>query len=53
MFHFNVLKYLLQVFLHDPADIPLVRDLGFAVVPGLHAIIGVTYTQVNHFSCHH
>ena len=36
----------LQVFLYDQEEFPMVRDLGFAIAPGLRAIVAATYTQV-------
>ena len=33
--------------LHDPDEVALMKDLGFAVGPGTHAFVGVKQTQVN------
>ena len=36
-----------QMLLHDPDEVALMKDLGFAVGPGTHAFVGVKQTQVN------
>ncbi len=36
-----------QVFLHEPNDVPMVRDLGFVISPGVHALVGVQYSNVS------
>ena len=35
-----------QMLLHDQYDLPLMKDLGFAVAPGTHSLVGVKQTQV-------
>lgn len=35
-----------QIFLYSHGEVPFVRDLGFAVGPGDHALVGVTLSQV-------
>lgn len=30
-----------KIFLHDAKELPLVRDLGFAISPGTHALVGI------------
>ena len=35
------------MFLHDQKELPLVRDLGFNIAPGRHALIGVQRAQVS------
>ncbi len=37
---------LLQVFLHTARELPQVRDLGFAIPPGTHALVGVRLNEV-------
>ena len=32
--------------LHDPDEAPLVRDLAFALAPGSHNLLAVTYNKV-------
>lgn len=36
----------LQVLLHDSTEVPLVKDLGFAVGAGTHALVGVKRKEV-------
>ena len=36
-----------KVFLHPPEEIPMVRDLGFAVPPGRHSLIAVRSSMVS------
>ena len=36
-----------KVFLHSKEDVPEVRDLGFAVSPGTHALVGVRLNAVS------
>ena len=38
-----------KVFLHSKEDVPEVRDLGFAVSPGTHALVGVRLNAVSIF----
>ena len=40
------------MFLHDRKELPMVRDLGFAVPPGRHSLIDVRYSSVSqvHYS---
>ena len=35
------------MFVYNQSEIPFVRDLGFAIGPGVHALAATTYTQVN------
>ena len=35
-----------QVFLHTSKELPQVRDLGFAIPPGTHALVGVRLNEV-------
>jgi len=45
--------YAIQVFLHPKQELPQVRDLGFAIAPGVHALIAVRLNevqQITHFS---
>ena len=35
-----------QIFAYNQTEVPQVRDLGFAVGPGQHALVGVTVSQV-------
>lgn len=30
-----------QVLLHDPNEVPLVKDIGFAVAPGTHTLVAI------------
>ena len=36
-----------KILLHDPRETPLVGDLGFAVAPGTHTLIGVKREEVS------
>ena len=36
----------IKVFLHAVNELPEVRDLGFAVPPGSHALVGVRLNEV-------
>jgi len=36
----------IQVFLHPKQELPQVRDLGFAIAPGVHALIAVRLNEV-------
>ena len=38
---------IMQVFLHPADEIPMVRDLGFAVPPGRHSLIAVKASVVS------
>ena len=31
----------IKMLLHDSADTPLVKELGFAIAPGTHTLVGV------------
>ena len=42
--HFFLLST--QIFAYNQTEVPQVRDLGFAVGPGQHALVGVTVSQV-------
>lgn len=42
--------FLPQVFLHAQNELPQVRDLGFAIAPGLHALVGIQRNDVRIFS---
>ena len=37
----------IKVFLHAVNELPEVRDLGFAVPPGSHALVGVRLNEVH------
>ncbi len=37
-----------QVFLHTAKELPQVRDLGFAIAPGTHALVGVRLNEVGY-----
>ena len=37
------------MFLYDQEEVPFVRDLGFAVAPGLHGLVAVKLSQVGMF----
>ena len=39
----------IQVFLHPKQELPQVRDLGFAIAPGVHALIAVRLNEVRRF----
>ncbi len=34
------------MYLHSPDDLPRIRDLGFAVAPGTHTLVGSMLTKV-------
>ena len=36
----------LQVYLHDPRDIPQMKDIGKAVLTGVHSLASVSVTRV-------
>ena len=36
-----------QILLHDQGEFPLLRDLGFAVAPGTHTLVGVERSEVH------
>ena len=36
-----------QVLLHGQGEKPMVKDLGFAVAPGTHTLVGVKYFAVS------
>lgn len=36
----------IKVFLHSVSELPEVRDLGFAIPPGAHALVGVRLNEV-------
>jgi hypothetical protein len=40
-----------QVLLHDPSETPLIQDFGFAISPGVHALVAVNKQQVTQ-DCH-
>jgi len=44
--HVHVFLHLIQVFLHPKQELPQVRDLGFAIAPGVHALIAVRLNEV-------
>ena len=44
---------LYKVFLHPPEEIPMVRDLGFAVPPGRHSLIAVRSSVVSNYEKEH
>ena len=35
-----------KLYLHKPGQLPLVRDLGFALAPGMHFLVDIDNTQV-------
>ena len=35
-----------KVFLHPKKELPQVRDLGFAIAPGVHALIAIRLNEV-------
>ena len=37
-----------QVLLHDPAEVPQMKDLGYAISPGSHTLLATKYTKVSH-----
>ena len=37
---------ILQIHLHDQDEFPLMKDLGFAVAPGSHTLVGVERSVV-------
>ncbi|XP_077984849.1 acid-sensing ion channel 2-like [Glandiceps talaboti] len=37
----------LKIAIHNPNDLPMVGDLGFAVPPGSHTLVGLKMTQVS------
>ena len=37
----------LKMYLHNQSEIPLVRDLGFALAPGLHSLVGTNVVVVS------
>ena len=45
--NFKCLRGLFQVFLHTAEELPQVRDLGFAIPPGTHALVGVRLNEVS------
>lgn len=45
------LLYPIQVFLHPKQELPQVRDLGFAIAPGVHALIAVRLNEVSRCDC--
>ena len=38
---------MIQVYLYDSKEEAFVKDLGFAVAPGQHALVGVKLTKVS------
>ena len=36
-----------KVFLHSKNELPEVRDLGFAIAPGLHALVAIRLNEVS------
>ena len=44
MCHLHVIS--LQVYLHDQDDAPQIKNLGFAVSPGVHALVAAKYNTV-------
>jgi len=44
---FRSLSLFSQIYLHSQNDISLVSDLGFAVAPGVHALVSVEYSTVS------
>ena len=43
------LTFIIKVLLHDPQETPLVRDLAYALAPGTHNLLAVTYNKVPPF----
>ena len=39
-------KEILQILLHDQGDVPQMKDLGFAVAPGTHTLVGIKQYKV-------
>lgn len=37
----------IKVYLHHQSDIPAVKDLGFAIGPGIHALVGIKLSNVS------
>ena len=35
-----------KIYLHKPGELPLVRDLGFALAPGMHFLLDIDQIQV-------
>ena len=40
-----------QMVLHDMEDVPMIRNLGFAISPGVHALVGVKHSLVSKNIC--
>ena len=40
----------IKMLLHDSLDIPLVKELGFAIAPGTHTLVGVNREKVRSIS---
>ncbi len=39
----------IKILLHDQSEFPMIKDLGFAVAPGTHTLVGVNRFEVNTF----
>lgn len=37
----------IKLYLHHQSDIPAVKDLGFAIGPGIHALVGIKLSNVS------
>ena len=37
-----------QVLLHDPAEVPQMKDLGYAISTGSHTLLATKYTKVTY-----
>ncbi len=42
----------IKVFLHSKEELPQVRDLGFAIPPGTHALVGARLNEVSDIISH-
>ena len=36
-----------KILLHDQSEFPMIKDLGFAVAPGTHTLVGINRFEVN------
>ncbi len=44
---FEYQSFALQIMLHDQSEFPMIQDLGFAVAPGTHTLVGVHSSRVS------
>ena len=35
-----------KILVHDQEDVPLVREMGYAIMPGAHGLVGIQITEV-------